>query len=332
MPLLCALTVLRYRLDGGLARAPDPDPGPKDLPLRAGRLARVPLAGGDSYLMACRLPRRAARRPARPVITTAAVVISLGLIAAGCAGRNAATPATPESSPSASAHPLPSAGTSIPGRSPAPARPSTAAPSTIQLPSVTTSPSPAFHSSVAVLPAAMRARMTGVTWHRGCPLSLDRLRLLRLSYWGFDRGVHHGVLVVNESAAASLAHAFRLLFAARFPIRRMQVVDDFGGDDERSMLADNTSAFNCRIVPGTAAWSQHAYGLAVDINPFENPEVSNGNVDPPGAAAWADRSRSSPAMIAHGNAAWRSFSAIGWTWGGDWNSLKDYQHFSANGL
>ena len=178
----------------------------------------------------------------------------------------------------------------------------------------------------------MRARMTGVTWHRGCPLSLDRLRLLRLSYWGFDRGVHHGVLVVNESAAASLAHAFRLLFAARFPIRRMQVVDDFGGDDERSMLADNTSAFNCRIVPGTAAWSQHAYGLAVDINPFENPEVSNGNVDPPGAAAWADRSRSSPAMIAHGNAAWRSFSAIGWTWGGDWNSLKDYQHFSANGL
>ena len=129
---------------------------------------------------------------------------------------------------------------------------------------------------------------------------------------------------MNESAAASLAHAFRLLFAARFPIRRMQVVDDFGGDDERSMLADNTSAFNCRIVPGTAAWSQHAYGLAVNINPFENPEVSNGNVNPPAAAAWADRSRSSPAMIAHGNAAWRSFSAIGWTWSGDWNSLKDY--------
>ena len=113
--------------------------------------------------------------------------------------------------------------------------------------------------------------MTGVTWHRGCPLSLDRLRLLRLSYWGFDRGVHHGVLVVNESAAASLAHAFRLLFAARFPIRRMQVADDFGGDDERSMLADNTSAFNCRIVPGTAAWSQHSYGLACPHQPVREP-------------------------------------------------------------
>ena len=131
-----------------------------------------PPDGWPGYLMARRLPRRAARRPARPVITTAAVVISLGLIAAGCAGRNAATPAAPESSPSASAHPLPSAGTSTPGRSPTPARPSTAAPSTTQLPSTTTSPSPAFHSSVAVLPAAMRARMTGVTWHRGCPLSL----------------------------------------------------------------------------------------------------------------------------------------------------------------
>jgi hypothetical protein len=304
----------------------------KDLPLQARRLARVPPAGGDSYVMALRLPRRAARRPARPVIATAAVVISLGMFAAACGGRNTATPATQANSPSASAYPPPSAGTSSPGRSQTPALPSTAVPSTIPPRSATASPSPAFHSSIAVLTAAMRARMTGVTWHQGCPVSLDRLRLLQLSYWGFDHGVHHGELVVNESAAGSLAHAFRLLFAARFPIRRMQVADDFGGDDERSMLADNTSAFNCRIVPGTAVWSQHAYGLAVDINPFENPEVSNGNVDPPAAAAWADRSRSSPAMIVHGGAAWRSFSAIGWTWGGDWKSLKDYQHFSANGL
>ena len=112
----------------------------------------------------------------------------------------------------------------------------------------------------------------------------------------------------------------------------MRVVDDFGGDDERSMLADNTSAFNCRLVPGTSVWSQHAYGLAVDINPFENPEIQGGQADPPAAAAWADRSRSSPAMIKDGDAAWRAFRAIGWTWGGDWRSLKDYMHFSANGL
>jgi hypothetical protein len=159
--------------------------------------------------------------------------------------------------------------------------------------------------------------MTGVSWHRGCPVALDELRLLRLSYWGFDHAVHQGELVV---------------FAARFPIRQMRVVDDFGGDDERSMLAGNTSAFNCRLVPGTDVWAQHAYGLAVDINPLENPEIRDGRADPPAAAAWADRSRSSPAMIRDADAAWRAFRAIGWTRGGDWRSLKDYMHFSANGL
>ena len=180
--------------------------------------------------------------------------------------------------------------------------------------------------------AGMRARMTGVSWHPGCPVALDELRLLRLSYWGFDHAVHQGELIASASAAASLTLAFRQLFTARFPIRQMRVIDDFGGDDERSMLADNTSAFNCRLVPGTSAWAQHAYGLAVDINPLENPEIRNGQADPPAAAAWADRARSSPAMIRAGDAAWRAFRAIGWTWGGDWRSLKDYMHFSANGL
>jgi D-alanyl-D-alanine carboxypeptidase len=191
---------------------------------------------------------------------------------------------------------------------------------------------PMFQASTSALTAAMRARMTGVSWHPGCPVPLSGLRMLRLSYWGFDHAVHQGELIVNASAAASLTRAFALLFAARFPVRQMRVVDDFGGDDERSMLADNTSAFNCRLVPGTSVWAQHAYGLAVDINPFENPEISGGQVDPPAAAAWADRSRVSPAMIKDGGAAWRAFRAIGWTWGGDWRSLKDYMHFSANGL
>jgi hypothetical protein len=177
----------------------------------------------------------------------------------------------------------------------------------------------------------MRERMTGRSWRRGCPVGLHSLRLLRLSYWGFDHAGHRGELVVNESAAAALTRAFRLLFAARYPIRQMRVVDDFGGADERSMLADNTSAFNCRLVSGTTSWSQHAYGLAVDINPVENPEINGGVVDPPAGAAWADRTRSSPAVIRHGDAAWNAFRAVGWGWGGDWSSLKDYQHFSANG-
>jgi poly-gamma-glutamate synthesis protein (capsule biosynthesis protein) len=150
---------------------------------------------------------------------------------------------------------------------------------------VTAPAGPVFQASGSALTAAMRTLMTGVSWHPGCPVPLGGLRLLRLSYWGFDHAVHQGELIVSASAAAGLTRAFRLLFAARFPIRQMRVADDFGGDDERSMLADNTSAFNCRLVPGTSMWAQHAYGLAVDINPFENPEIRNGQADPAAAAA-----------------------------------------------
>ena len=242
-------------------------------------------------------------------LTAVMASVTLCLITAGCGTGSAGNPhpGIVAPSPSSSAPPVPSS----------------APPA---------SPGPVFQASTSALTEAMRTQMTGVSWHPGCPVSLGQLRLLRLSYWGFDHTVHQGELIVNASAAASLTQAFRQLFAARFPIRQMRVVDDFGGDDERSMLADNTSAFNCRLVPGTSVWAQHAYGLAVDINPFENPEVQGGKADPSAAAVWADRSRSSPAMIRHGDAVWLAFDSIGWTWGGDWSSLKDYQHFSANGL
>ncbi len=254
----------------------------------------------------------------------AAAGLAAALLATGCAsGSSSVTPAAPS--------PAPAVTTSVPPAA-ASAAPSPAQTATTPAPAATTETSSAFESSVSTLSAAVRTRMSGVSWHPGCPVSMDQLRLLRVSYWGFDHAVHAGELVVNASAATPLSHAFRLLFGARFPIRQVRAVDDFGGDDERSMLADNTSAFNCRQVPGTTVWSQHAYGLAVDVNPFENPEVRGGAVDPPAAAAWADRTRSSPAMIARGDAAWRAFHEIGWSWGGDWNSLKDYQHFSATGL
>ncbi len=287
-----------------------------------------PLTAGHGQAMTSCSCHPAPWRRIRVAIGVAATMASLGLIAAGCAGEHVASPTPGLASHGTSArpvHPVPGAGTSglagSPTPAPAPAASGTATPA-----------GPVFEASTSALTAAMRARMTGVSWRRGCPVSLDRLRLLRLSYWGFDHRAHQGELVVNGSAAADLSHAFGLLFAARFPIKQMRVVDEFGGDDERSMLADNTSAFNCRLVPGTNVWSQHAYGLAVDVNPFENPEVSDGNVDPPAAAAWADRSRSSPAAISESDAAWRAFDAIGWTWGGDWQSPKDYMHFSANGL
>ena len=258
--------------------------------------------------------RRRARTPAATGLT-AAMLLALG----GCGGEPA------PHGPPASRVPGTTAATSAP-----------TAPHTSQAPSVPAAspsrPAPVFASSVTALDAALRTSMTGVSWRPGCPVPLASLRLLRLGYWGFDGQVHQGELVVNADAVTAVLTAFRLLFSGRYRIHRMRLVEAYGGSDERSMLADNTSAFNCRGVPGSTAWSQHAYGRAVDLNPFENPEVRGTAVDPPAAAAWADRSRTAAAVIHHGDAAWQAFAAAGWTWGGDWSYPLDYMHFSANGL
>ena len=175
----------------------------------------------------------------------------------------------------------------------------------------------------------MRARMT--SWHQGCPVRIRELRLLTLNYWGFDHRAHQGQLVVNERQARAVLRAMRAIYTARFPIRRMRPVEAYGSNDDRSMAADNTSAFNCRRIPGSESWSEHARGLAIDINPLENPEIRNGRVLPPAGAVFADRSRSERGMIHAGDAVVRAFAAIGWKWGGYWHSPKDYQHFSATG-
>jgi len=252
----------------------------------------------------------------------AALVTFPGLLltAAGCGGATAQPSAAPQ--PAATS----SSGTS-------PTATSTSAP-----PSLSSSPSPSasttttFHATVSMLDKATRRSMIAAgAWRPGCPVGLDELRLVSVSYWGFDQAPHTGVLVVHRDAAPAIVSALGRLFAARSPIRRMELVDRYGADDERSMRADNTSAFNGRKVPGTDTWSQHAYGRAIDVNPLENPAIVDGAVDPPQAAPYADRSRRVKGMIHAGDAAVRAFTAVGWKWGGYWHSLKDYQHFSANG-
>lgn len=124
----------------------------------------------------------------------------------------------------------------------------------------------------------------------------------------------------------------RKLFEQGYPFRQMRLVDAYGADDHRSMAADNTSAFNCRTVAGSSVWSEHAYGRAIDVNPIENPYVTDsGYVSPPEGAAYADRSRHAKGVIHDGGAVVRAFAAVGWEWGGDWAWPKDYQHFSATG-
>jgi len=188
-----------------------------------------------------------------------------------------------------------------------------------------------FRGSIAPIAGAQAKRMTGVSWRPGCPVPLRDLRLLTMTYRGFDGRSHTGRLVVHRDVAREVVGAFRELYAAGFPIRRMVPVDAYGGSDFRSIEADNTSAFNCRYVDGTTRWSEHAYGRAIDINPIENPYVSDGRTSHAASRAYVDRSRRLPGMALEGGALVRAFDGIRWGWGGRWSGVKDYQHFSASG-
>jgi len=153
-----------------------------------------------------------------------------------------------------------------------------------------------------------------------------------MGYWGFDGGIHSGEMVVNKSVADDVLRVFGELFDARFPIRRMRLVDEYQADDDLSMAANNTSAFNCRPVTGGRAWSEHSYGWAIDINPIQNPYVaSDGSVLPPKGVRFADRSLDEKGMIHAVDEVVSAFASIGWGWGGSWHSFQDYQHFSATG-
>jgi hypothetical protein len=188
---------------------------------------------------------------------------------------------------------------------------------------------PPFAHSVSRVAAAQLP----YSWHRGCPVAPAQLRRVRLSYWGFDGRAHTGALVVNESAVGPVVRVFRRLYSARFPIRRMRPIDAYRGVDERSLDADNTAAFNCRyaVAPGPKRWSVHAYGLAVDVDPVENPYLLNGRVHPRAGRAYLNRSRIRPGMAYRGGVLFNAFASAGWQWGGRWTGSPDYQHFSATG-
>jgi D-alanyl-D-alanine carboxypeptidase len=200
-------------------------------------------------------------------------------------------------------------------------------------PAQAASKAPAFRGEVTRIDAETRARMSGVSWRPGCPVGFAGLRLLRVRHWGFDGRAHRGRLVVNSDAARPMLAVMRSLYRQRFPIRQMRLVDAYGADDRRSMAADNTSAFNCRTVAGQpGVWSEHAYGRAIDVNPIENPYVTDsGYVSPPVGAPYSRRSRHRKGMLHRDGAVVAAFAAIGWEWAGNWPWPKDYQHFSATG-
>jgi hypothetical protein len=169
------------------------------------------------------------------------------------------------------------------------------------------------------------------SYRAGCPVAPADLRLVRVSYYGFDGAAHVGAIVVHRRVARDVVSVFRRLYVARFPIRRMTPVSAYRGSDDASMAADNTSGFNCRRAVGGSGWSQHAYGLAIDVNPVENPYVLGGNTLPPAGRRYLDRSRVRRGMAVAGGTLVRAFAAVGWSWGGRWTGSADYQHFSATG-
>lgn len=188
-----------------------------------------------------------------------------------------------------------------------------------------------FTWSVQPIDGALAARMTPSSWRPGCPVPLSSLRYVRVSHMGMDGKEHLGELVLHADAANHAVLAFKLLWNESFPIQQMRLVDDFGGDDDASMAAGNTSGFNCRRVAGTGTWSQHAYGRAIDLNPIQNPYVSGSLVAPEGGRAYLDRSNVRPGMLVANTSAVHAFARVGWGWGGTWSGAKDHQHVSANG-
>ena len=169
------------------------------------------------------------------------------------------------------------------------------------------------------------------TWRPRCPVGPAELTWLRLAFWGFDDRRHTGELLVHTDVARDLVSVFRRLYAARFPLEELSIITRRELDAPPTGDGNATTAFACRPTTGGTTYSQHAYGLAVDVNSFQNPYLSGDLVLPELASAYLLRTRDRPGMIEANGPVVRAFASIGWEWGGSWRSLKDYQHFSRNG-
>lgn len=182
------------------------------------------------------------------------------------------------------------------------------------------------------LPWEVQQRILGSSYQENDNISLPELRYLRVLHMGFDGKTYIGELIVNQSIAEDILEIMSQLYAQAYPIEKMVLIDAYGADDERSMSDNNTSAFNYREIAGSSKLSKHALGLAIDINPKYNPYVKDSgtgelDISPANGAGYADRDGDFPYKIAEGDLCLQLFLEHGFAWGGNWNSVKDYQHF-----
>lgn len=175
----------------------------------------------------------------------------------------------------------------------------------------------------------VQQRIMGTSYQENNNISMEELRYLRILHVGFDGQTHIGELLVNQSIAADVLEIMAELYENGYAIEKMLLVDNYGADDEQSMEDNNTSAFNYREIAGSSKLSRHSLGLAIDINPLYNPCVKNGgtSISPTNAGDYADRSQQFAHKIDENDLCYKLFTEHGFTWGGNWNSLKDYQHF-----
>ncbi|CRK58575.1 hypothetical protein [Alloactinosynnema sp. L-07] len=189
-------------------------------------------------------------------------------------------------------------------------------------------PTGGYAATINPIPADVLARST---WRPECPVGKDDLRYLTMSFWGYDGRAHTGEMIVNAQAAQGVTRVFGKLFEARFPLEEMRVTARPELDLHPTGDGNNTTAFVCRPAVNLKTWSAHAYGLAIDVNPFCNPYIKGDLVLPELASSYVDRKNVRQGMIFAGDLAVRAFTNIGWTWGGTWTSPRDIQHFSATG-
>ena len=182
------------------------------------------------------------------------------------------------------------------------------------------------------IPDSVFVRMQGKSYGPGCTVPRQELRYLRILHWDAQGNSQVGELVCNKAIAQDLLDIFKQLYEAKYPIASVRLIDDFDASDERSMSANNTSCFNFRYVTGTKTLSKHGRGMAIDINPLYNPYVRlrDNHVEPAAGRPYAkNRARRTdiPMKIDRTDLCYKLFVKHGFKWGGDWKSVKDYQHF-----
>ena len=193
-----------------------------------------------------------------------------------------------------------------------------------------------FEASIKPIGQYIKQRMIkGNSYKRGCPVPLKDLRYLRIRHLDFQGSTRMGELIVHKDVAGQVVHIFDELYDIGYPIHKMKLVSDYKGSDWQSIEADNTSAFNCRKATGSKKWSKHSYGKAIDINPIENPYISRkGRISHKASLKYKKRAHQlnihpeNRALLLKLDKATQIFKKYGWKWGGDWSSIKDYQHFS----